>query len=359
MKPSHFYFDNNIFEKEQVLFKQFRYLSHELNVDPSQENFYYCLPQEDEARMLVRNAQGIELISNVCRHRQAVMLNGSGTLSNIVCPLHGWTYNLSGKILAAPKFDPCPSRDLKKYSFQNWNGLLFESVQSNQVNVLDQIKFKSKFDFSGYVFHSRKEHVCNYNWKTFIEVYLDDYHVKPFHPGLGQFVDCNNLDWQFGERFSVQSVGVFNELRSPGTPVYKRWQEALMDYRKGSVPEHGAIWLTIYPNIMVEWYPEVLVISTLWPESPQRTRNIVEFYYPEDIAHFEADLVEAHQAAYMETVVEDDEIAERMDRGRRHLSRTTLDDYGPVQDPMELGLTYFYNYYDRWVFTDWTDQKKS
>jgi phenylpropionate dioxygenase-like ring-hydroxylating dioxygenase large terminal subunit len=26
-------------------------------------------------------------------------------------------------------------------------------------------------------------HECNYNWKTFIEVYLEDYHVGPFHPG--------------------------------------------------------------------------------------------------------------------------------------------------------------------------------
>lgn len=360
MKPSHFYFDDRILEREEILFKQLKYLAHELNVDSTQENFYYCLPQEDNARMLIRSAQGIELVSNICRHRQAVMLTGSGKLSsNIICPLHGWTYSIQGQILAAPEFDPCPDRNLNKYSVQNWNGLLFESMQANLANSFDQLKFKDNFNFSGYVFHSRQEHVCNYNWKTFIEVYLDDYHVRPFHPGLGNFVDCNKLDWQFGDRYSVQSVGVFNELKTPGTPVYKQWHEALMNYRQGSVPDHGAIWLTIYPNIMVEWYPEVLVISTLWPESPQRTRNIVEFYYPEDIAHFEPDFVAAHQAAYMETAVEDDEIAERMDRGRRHLNKTSLDDYGPVHDPMELGLNYFYQYYNRWIIDNWSDRIKS
>ena len=39
----------------------------------------------------------------------------------------------------------------------------------------------------------------NYNWKTFIEVYLEDYHVGPFHPGLGQFVTCDDLSWEFGD----------------------------------------------------------------------------------------------------------------------------------------------------------------
>ena len=42
-------------------------------------------------------------------------------------------------------------------------------------------------------------HECNYNWKTFIEVYLEDYHVAPFHPGLGNFVTCDDLTWQFGD----------------------------------------------------------------------------------------------------------------------------------------------------------------
>ena len=89
----------------------------------------------------------------------------------------------------------------------------------------------------------------------------------------------------------------------------------MLDYYRGEMPQHGAIWLTYYPNIMVEWYPHVLVISTLIPRGVDRTTNVVEFYYPEDIALFEREFVEAEQAAYMETAIEDDEIAERMDAG--------------------------------------------
>jgi choline monooxygenase len=57
----------------------------------------------------------------------------------------------------------------------------------------------------------------------------------------------------------------------------------VLDYRGGEKPPHGAIWLTYYPNIMVEWYPHVLVVSTLHPIGPQKTLNVVEFYYPEEI----------------------------------------------------------------------------
>jgi choline monooxygenase len=54
--------------------------------------------------MLVRSPQGIELMSNVCRHRQALMFKGRGNADNIVCPLHRWTYDLKGELIGAPHF---------------------------------------------------------------------------------------------------------------------------------------------------------------------------------------------------------------------------------------------------------------
>lgn len=345
MKPSHFYFDDNILQKEKVLFNQAEYLGHEIHL----QNSNYFTVAHDPGKVLVNNKNGIECLSNVCRHRQASMLSRSGNCANIVCPLHGWTYDLEGKLIAAPHFDSLSDKNLPKYNIQTWNGLIFDKNKYNLLDDLNQMRLGKHFDFSGYAFHSRIEHQCNYNWKTFIEVYLDDYHVDPFHPGLGNFVDCKNLTWQEGKWYSVQSVGIKNKLQTPGTQTYKNWHKVLLDYNKGMIPEYGAIWLTIYPNITVEWYPNVLVISQLWPESPQSTKNIVEFYYPEEICHFESHFVDAHQQAYMETCDEDDEIAERMDKGRKHLYSKNSSEYGPVHDPMEIGLRYFYKYYDNYI----------
>ena len=190
-------------------------------------------------------------------------------------------------------------------------------------------------------------HECDYNWKTFIEVYLEDYHVGPFHPGLGQFVTCDDLRWEFGPRHSVQTVGANNELAKAGSPAYRRWHDRLLAFRGGQAPTKGAIWLTYYPGVMVEWYPHVLVVSTLIPKGPRKTLNLVEFYYPEEVAAFEPELVAAQQAAYWVTCAEDDEIALRMDAGRHALMERGDDEAGPYQSPMEDGMQHFHEWYRR------------
>jgi choline monooxygenase len=342
------YFDEEVFRREQALIFQHapRYLGHELAVP--EVGSYHALAQEDEGRALVRTKDGIELVSNVCRHRQALMLKGRGHVpqGNIVCPLHRWTYDLHGRLIGAPHFQQDPCLNLRNYPLQNWQGLLFEhNGGRNVASDLARLGPSGALDFSGYVFDRAHLHECHYNWKTFIEVYLEDYHVGPFHPGLGQFVTCDDLAWEFGPRHSVQTVGIKQALAKPGSPVYQRWHDAVLAWRGGEPPKHGAIWLTYYPTTMVEWYPHVLVVSTLFARGPQKTLNLVEFFYPEEIAAFEREFVEAHQAAYLETCVEDDEIAERMDAGRKVLLERGDDDAGPYQSPMEDGMQQFHEWY--------------
>ena len=74
---------------------------------------------------------------------------------------------------------------------------------------------------------------------------------------------------------------------------------------------------------------------------------MVEFYYPEEIAAFEREFVEAEQAAYCETCAEDDEIALRMDAGRKALMERGDDEAGPYQSPMEDGMQHFHEWYRR------------
>jgi choline monooxygenase len=352
--PVSSYFDEALFQRElKTIFQQGpRYVGHQLSVPDIGD--YHALPQEAGGRALVRSHQGVELISNICRHRQAVMLQGRGSLhtqqkgsagGNIVCPLHRWTYAPQGQLLGAPHFAQDPCLNLKNYPLREWNGLLFEDNGRDIEADLAGMGPRAALDFTGFKLDHVELHECNYNWKTFIEVYLEDYHVEPFHPGLGNFVTCDDLSWQFKKEFSVQTVGIANRLGKAGSPVYERWQKQLMQYRQGAVPEYGAIWLTYYPHIMVEWYPHVLTVSTLHPISPEKTLNMVEFYYPEEIVAFEREFVEAQKAAYMETCIEDDEIAERMDAGRKALMQRGDNEVGPYQSPMEDGMQHFHEWY--------------
>jgi phenylpropionate dioxygenase-like ring-hydroxylating dioxygenase large terminal subunit len=340
------YFDEALFREERRLIFEpsARYVGHELSVPGLGD--YHALSHEGDGRALVRTEQGVQLISNVCRHRQAVMLQGRGRApGHVVCPLHRWTYGLDGRLLGAPHFEQDPCLNLRNYPLQRWNGLLFEAGGRDVASDLASLGQAGPLSFDGYVYDRAIVHECGYNWKTFIEVYLEDYHVGPFHPGLGAFVTCDDLRWEFGARHSVQTVGVHQGLQRPGSPVYRRYHDALRSFRGDRVPPQGAIWLTYYPTVMVEWYPDVLTVSTLHPVSPQKTLNVVEFFYPEEVALFERELVEAQQAAYMETCVEDDEIALRMDAGRRALMQRGDDETGPYQSPMEDGMQHFHEWY--------------
>jgi phenylpropionate dioxygenase-like ring-hydroxylating dioxygenase large terminal subunit len=342
--PASSYFDDGVFREEQTrIFERGpRYVGSELWVP--QRGDFHALPQEDEGRVLVHGADGPRLVSNVCRHRQALMLSGRGnTREHIVCPIHRWTYDLQGQLVGAPHFATDPCLNLRDYPLHNRSGLLFEpSVRDAAFARLD-----TPIDFSGHVLDRIEMHECDYNWKTFIEVFLEDYHVAPFHPGLGGFVSCADLRWQFGEHHSVQTVGLQRTLDRPGSATYRAWHDALLKYRDGALPEFGAVWLTGYPNMMIEWYPHVLIVSTLHARGPQKTLNMVEFYYPEEIAAFEREFVESQQAAYMETCIEDDQIALRMDAGRRALLKRGDDEFGPYQSPMEDGMQHFHEWYRR------------
>ncbi|HWH73551.1 MAG TPA: aromatic ring-hydroxylating dioxygenase subunit alpha [Methylibium sp.] len=358
--PVSSYFDEAVYgrEEELIIRPGPRYLGHALAVPELGD--HHALPQEGDGRALLRTADGIELISNVCRHRQAVMLRGRGNAGrHIVCPLHRWTYDLHGRLVGAPHFPHDPCLHLNNYALQSWNGLLFEGGAGRRdiAAALSDLTLPPELNFDGYVFDRVHLHECDYNWKTFIEVYLEDYHVGPFHPGLGNFVTCEDLRWQMGREFSVQTVGIAKHageaLGRPGSEVYRRWHEVLLNYRRDTRENaplrHGAVWLTIYPTVMVEWYPHVLVVSSLYPRGPRKTLNVVEFFYPEEIAAFEREFVEAQQAAYMETCVEDDEIALRMDAGREALWRRGDDERGPYQSPMEDGMQQFHEWYRRQI----------
>ena len=350
--PVTVYFDESLLKQEiqQLFHRGPRYAGHELMV-PNAGDFA-TLAWENEGRVLVRGPDTpdgsgpIELLSNVCRHRQAKMLNGRGNATNIVCPLHRWTYDLKGELLGAPRFAENPCVKLQSTPLTRWNGLLFAGP-GNPLEELADFGCSEDFDFSGYVLDRVESTDYATNWKTFVEVYLEVYHVDFLHAGLGNFADCNNFHVRYGECNSVQVMTAKKGLTAPGTPVYRRWQDACLKQLRGKTPKYGALWATYLPGLTLEWYPNVLIVSNLIPRSPGLTTNVVEFYYPEEIVHFERDFIEAQKAAYAETALEDDEICRRLDRGRRALWQQGLDDAGPYQSPMEDTMVHFHEWLRR------------
>jgi phenylpropionate dioxygenase-like ring-hydroxylating dioxygenase large terminal subunit len=343
------YLDQDIYEAEirTVFGCGPGYVGHELMIPEPGD--YHVLDWMWNGKALVRNTDGVDLLSNVCRHRQATILQGRGRTRNLVCPVHRWTYDTRGTLLGAPHFPHKPCLDLDRTPLKAWNGMLFGGKRDPASDLKD-LSIAADLSFDGYLFHKAEVTEYQYNWKAFMEVYLELYHVVPFHPGLGRFVDCDRmLRWELGDWYSAQVCGVSADLGRAGTPAYKRWQEKLLAYRGGEEPKYGALWFAYYPNIMIEWYPHALIVSHVIPRGPEACSNVVEYYYPEDVALFEPELIAAEHEAYCETALEDAEICQRMHDGRRALRAEGRTDAGPYQSPMEDGVWHFHEFLRRHV----------
>ena len=347
--PISWYLDPAVLEVEQrVLFDEGPgYVGHELLVPD--DTSYHALSW-DEGWALVRSGGEVRLVSNVCRHRQSVILEGRGHARNLVCPLHRWSYDLEGRQRAAPRFGGNPGRNLPTRALRSWNGLLFTGPRDPGADLAG-FSLSEEYAFDGFVYDRTWVEDYPINWKTFIEFYIELYHVEPFHPGLTSLIDCDRFssaDWELGEWWANQRVPLGADLSTSPSDRYLEYQKLVVDYR-GREPRFGALWLCYYPNVMVEWYPEALIVSHVVPRAPDATTNVVDFFYPADVVADRPEIVAAHQAAYIETAEEDGVIADHMDRGRRALHARGADDAGPYQSPLETGMAHFHDFVRRQV----------
>ncbi len=188
--PISWYFDPDILELErQGLFAVGpRYAGHvSLVRDDGQ---YMALGGQQADKLLVRNDGRPQLVSNVCRHRQAKLLAGSGRVKNIVCPIHNWTYGLDGKQLAAPHFTKNPCLDLERTELTDWNGFLFAGPRDVR-RELAPLDSWTELASSDYVLERIDEEEYDLNWKVFLEVYLEDYHIQRRTSGLSRICRSN------------------------------------------------------------------------------------------------------------------------------------------------------------------------
>ncbi|MGE0548134.1 MAG: aromatic ring-hydroxylating dioxygenase subunit alpha [Kofleriaceae bacterium] len=338
------YFTEATFKLEQAaLFDRAsampRYVGHESMV-PNIGDYY--VPPDDPGRVLIRSETGIELLSNVCRHRESLMLHGRGNVRRISCPAHKWSYSTAGRLLAAPRYDNPPCLDLPRANLQSWRGLLFEATAGSIGDFAD-VDVLSQLSLSEYALDKVEVEEFSFNWKMWIDNYLDAYHVDIIHPGLRQFVGMQAVRWRFGDSWSIHAVDVKQPVNKGGSSAYQHWHHEIAKHSKGELPRHGAVWLALLPGLAIEWLPYFAVVWRVIPRSPTHTTAVTEYYFPRDVAASNRDLVEAAYTAYRETNDEDLELIERRWQGLESLFRSGADPVAaPYQQPLEVGLQHFH-----------------
>jgi choline monooxygenase len=344
--PVSWYFDPDVLEIERrSLFADGpTYAGHISLVKDNGD--YVALGGQQAGRLLVRNHGRPQLVSNVCRHRQAQLLTGCGNAKNIVCPIHNWKYDLDGRQLAAPHFDENPCLDLEQTALDEWNGLLFAGPRDIR-RELAPIEDWDKPDSTDYVLERVEEEEHDLNWKAFLEVYLEDYHIAAVHPGFRAYVDTADLRGAVqatgGERFYWEQAHVRWPLPPAGTPLFAEFQKVLIDVLAGQRPTFAAIWMCLFSGQLIEWYPYTLVATTYFPLTPTHTRVRSEYYFDRKIAETRRDYVETGLAVLDEVSGEDLKAAEELQAGRRTLYEAGENFQGPYQMPMEQGLRRFHD----------------
>ncbi|MBS0222883.1 MAG: aromatic ring-hydroxylating dioxygenase subunit alpha [Proteobacteria bacterium] len=143
---------------------------------------------------VVRQLDGsLHAMVNACRHRGAPLLEGSGQggMRRIVCPYHGWTYDIDGKLLNQPGsaggFDDLAANcDLHRRAVAEKHGLIFVHPTSNEPFDVDDVLCGAEdeiadYGLADYVHIETRVNSWKMNWKLFLDTFTEAYHIRWLH----------------------------------------------------------------------------------------------------------------------------------------------------------------------------------
>ena len=206
--------------------------------------------------MLVRGIQGeLRGFYNVCRHRAGPPAEGCGSRKLFRCGYHGWTYGLDGSLISAPEFEGQSGFDAKEFALvpvraEEWFNLIFVNLDPDAeplINSLGQLPAQAeRFGFAGMKLFERRTYDMKCNWKTYVDNYLEGYHLPSVHPGLNRELDYNAYTVEPYDRYVRQFSPIRGAQAGDATP--RRYQEAAEDLTTD--------YFWIFPNWMLNCYPD-------------------------------------------------------------------------------------------------------
>ena len=188
--PGRFYVDQDYFQFEKASLLRNGWHCVGRTDELPNPGDYLTVNLLNEPLIIVRDAEGIKALSNVCKHRGMKLVQGSGNKSRFVCPYHAWIYGTDGKLLKAARmknagFDPSTCR-LGEFSCINRFGFIYVSLSDNPVDFDEQTKglgqVTEAYEPENYrIVHSASE-IWNTNWKCLVENFMEGYHLSVVHP---------------------------------------------------------------------------------------------------------------------------------------------------------------------------------
>ena len=240
---------------------------------------FFTAELSGEPIVIVRDKLGIlRAFSNVCRHRAGPIAQGSGCKNVLRCGYHGWTYSLDGRLIGTPdvegvEFFDRSTMGMVPLRVETWEQFIFVNFDAQAEPLaafLGRIPQQTHgFQFKGLQFAERRDYVIDCNWKVYVDNYLEGYHIPIAHPGLMREINYGEYrtetfryySQQFAPIRALKNEDAGERLYTPGNGL----QEAL--------------YFWVFPNLMVNIYPDNVSTNLILPISQEKTLTLFEWFF--------------------------------------------------------------------------------
>jgi Rieske 2Fe-2S family protein len=310
--PRSFYADAEFYARELDRFYFARWICAGRSDQIPRAGDYFTRSLGQESVIVARDEAGeIHAVFNVCRHRGTRLCDqAEGHFADrIQCPYHAWTYDLGGRLRAAPHMPPEFRKEdypLHRAGCEVWDGNIFvhlgaalagfsttpghEALPPLRDQLADLPARFAPWRMRDLRLHRRIVYDVRANWKLIVLNYNECLHCPNLHPALNRlhhYLGAENVEptacycgGAMGFRDGVETMSLDGKRRR--------------DYLPGldEADRHRVVYFAIYPNLLLSLHPDYVMTHTLWPRAHDRTEIICEFHFHEaEIAKpgFEAD----------------------------------------------------------------------
>lgn len=250
----------------------------------------------DRPYVLIKLEDGLKAYYNICSHHGTCVARGSGNAKKLVCPYHGWEYNLEGRLKKIPKAGSIlnihqKKLNLKPIPLKEIGDFIFLYLGDGEPEPFDLgiHKLLSGTDYKSLNLLKRVEYEVPCNWKVFVDNYLDGgYHVSHMHPNLAENLSLDSYETKVFENYSIQTCQSDSEGRVEGRAEYT--------------------WM--FPNLMINRYGKWMDTNLALPIDENNCKVIFEYFHESKPENLEQALKDSHQVQ-----LEDMEICQMVQTG--------------------------------------------
>ncbi|WP_207309267.1 MULTISPECIES: aromatic ring-hydroxylating dioxygenase subunit alpha [Rhodococcus] len=292
--PGRYYTDPAIFELEQEKIFEELWICAVRAADLDKPGAFRTVQIGRESVIVTRTRTGaIKAYLNVCAHRGArICMEDKGEVKrSFQCPYHAWTYDLDGKLIAAPNLTKMPDIDRVRYglssvSVEEWLGYVWVNLSDNPASFdttvvqdirdrLGDVESIDRYKIEDLGLGRRVSYDVKANWKLIIENFMECYHCATIHPELTEvlpeFADGYAAQYYVGHGAEFgESVKGFTLDGSEGH-----------DSIPGIAPEQDRRYyaITVRPQVFVNLVPDHVIIHRMYPLAADRTLVECDWLY--------------------------------------------------------------------------------